>query len=270
MTARLLSDGSDGPTTPLLTRMKSFAAVSEFEERLIASLSSSIYPFELGGYLQNEDDSSLKPWIIASGWACRLRTLPDGRRQIFSFLLPGDTLGMGDDHSPLMTTSVLALTRLDLLDGSQLKDAIQDASDCPELRKACDIDLAMQEKWLLDHTVRLGRLTAYERIAHLLLELDYRLELAGLSDHGTFPLPITQAQFGDALGLSIVHVNRTLQELRRDRMIILKPGMATILDRERLQLISDFRPPQFTKQSGPDEDFVVPPPGRIAANAPST
>jgi hypothetical protein len=88
----------------------------------------------------------------------------------------------------------------------------------------------------------LGRQTAYERVAHFLLEVQRRLEIAGLGDGQRFPLPLTQEIMGDALGLSIVHVNRTLQQLRRERLIELRSGVTILLQRDLLASIANFQP----------------------------
>jgi CRP-like cAMP-binding protein len=88
--------------------------------------------------------------------------------------------------------------------------------------------------------VRLGQQTAYERVAHFLLELQRRLQIAGLGDSQRFPLPLTQEMLADSLGLSIVHVNRTLQHLRREKLIELRSGVAILLEPQTLSGICDY------------------------------
>jgi CRP-like cAMP-binding protein len=99
----------------------------------------------------------------------------------------------------------------------------------------------LEDALLLDHAVRLGRLTAFERVAHFLLELQQRLEIAGLGDRQRFPLPLTQEILADALGLSIVHVNRTLQQLRRTGLIELRSGVAILVQPDALAKLCDYR-----------------------------
>ncbi len=106
----------------------------------------------------------------------------------------------------------------------------------------------LDEASLLDHIVRLGRQTAYERMAHLLLELRWRLAEVGLGDERKFPLPLTQEVLADALGLSIVHVNRTLQQLRREGLLEMRAGFVELLKPDVLIATSDFRLPQPTRQ----------------------
>ncbi len=100
----------------------------------------------------------------------------------------------------------------------------------------------LEQVRLLDHVVRLGRQTAYERVAHLLLELYERARLLGDADGGRFSLPLTQEVLADALGLSVVHVNRVLQQLRRDGYVELRTGQARLLNLSALTRLCDFTP----------------------------
>jgi CRP-like cAMP-binding protein len=87
--------------------------------------------------------------------------------------------------------------------------------------------------------VRLGRQTAYERMAHLLLELHARLTEIGEARGDSFNLPVKQEVLADALGLSLVHVNRTLQQMRRDRLVDMRGAQMTFLDRGALEAAAD-------------------------------
>jgi len=234
-------------TASFLTRLRSIGPLTPFEEYFIDALHLSSHAFASGAQVYTEGDPVLKPWIVGTGWACQLRVLPDGRRQIISFFLPGDTIGLDETHSSSAQPTILALTDLRLLSAAKLAEAIGRKDETlPNILRACRMEIAERQAQLLDHVVRLGRLTALERMAHLLLELLGRAENAGLAHEGKFALPMTQLQLGEALGLSLVHVNRTMQQLRRDRLIELKPGRLTILDRERLELLSDFRKPALS------------------------
>lgn len=179
--------------------------------------------------------------LIVSGWACRQRSLPDGRRQIFGFLLPGDTVGLSLATRPLDELSTVAVTRVEVVDAVMLREilAVHDERHA-RLQSALTIMRRYQEQCLLDHIVRLGRQSAYERTCHFLLELRQRCRLAGLNDRERFPMPLTQEVLSDALGLSIVHLNRTLQQMKRERLIEVKTGAVTILDVDRMATIANF------------------------------
>ena len=100
----------------------------------------------------------------------------------------------------------------------------------------------MEQARLLDQLVRLGRSTASERVAHLLLEIADRLTLTGVGDERNFPFPPTQQVLADLLGLSMVHINRTLQQLRREKLIELKAGRFILLDRVGLIALAGYAP----------------------------
>lgn len=185
--------------------------------------------------------------VIASGWAGRQRVLSDGRRQIINFALAGDFVGALIHPDFFAQTPTVAITAVETLDMTPLRDAL--AAPDPRftgLRRACAILAAMDQALLLEHVIRLGRLTAYQRTGHLLLELHARMALAGLIAGWRFPMPLTQEVLADHLGLSIVHVNRTLQQLRRENMIELRVGWVTVLQPEALAIMSDFKLPAPT------------------------
>src|SRR5262249_34394101 len=149
--------------------------------------------------------SASLPRFVLSGWAACQRVLPDGRRQIFRFILPGDVFGL--DAGATAAWSVVALTSMELVQAEAAGAAAQ-SGEAPGIARALARARSIDDQMLLDHMVRLGQQTAYERVAHFLLELQRRLRIAGLGDAQRFPLPLTQEVLADALGLSIVHVNR--------------------------------------------------------------
>ena len=101
-----------------------------------------------------------------------------------------------------------------------------------------------EEAGLCDQVVRLGRQTAYERLVHLILELYERLQKVGLVDGDSFSIPLTQELLADALGLSVVHINRTLQQVRRDKLLEMQSGRVTLLQPDRMRLLADWADPQ--------------------------
>ncbi|CAN7251006.1 helix-turn-helix domain-containing protein [Phenylobacterium sp. LjRoot225] len=149
-----------------------------------------------------------------------MRILPDGRRQIFAFHLPGDVAsfsGVSDvgDRGLVALTNVEIADAIALVAGERASASVADA-----VRRG--------EDRLFDHIVRIGRLTARERVLNLLFELHDRLEVIGLVKAGAFRLPLTQEVFADALGLSVVHINRTLQRLQREGFLTIGRGMVTL------------------------------------------
>ncbi|KMO12495.1 Crp/Fnr family transcriptional regulator [Methylobacterium platani] len=179
--------------------------------------------------------------LIVDGWACRYKTLEDGRRQIIAYLLPGDLCDHNVsvlremDHSIGTVTAVTlaeipAETMRQLTSGpARLSQAL-----CWESMVAA----AIQREW----TVNIGQRTAFERLGHLLCELYVRLRTVGLVQGNTCELPLTQAEIADTIGLSVVHVNRTLQELRSVGLISLRGRELTIHRLDALQRAVQFNP----------------------------
>lgn len=170
--------------------------------------------------------SSGRTHLVLSGWACQLRILADGRRQIFAFLLAGDPIqaaGPEVSGERLLT----ALTRVETLDLTTLLKQ-EEAEGRFDLRAVLARAMEQRRERLFNHVVRLGRLDALERVTDLLLELRDRLYEMGQVKDETFRLPLTQENIADALGLSVVHVNRTLQQLRRQGLISQRAGVVTL------------------------------------------
>jgi CRP-like cAMP-binding protein len=97
--------------------------------------------------------------------------------------------------------------------------------------------------------MRVGRQTAFERTAHFILEIRERLGLVGLAGESSVSIPLTQEIMADALGLSVVHLNRTLQQLRRNQLIEFKSGLVKLLQPERLGEIANFRTPRVVQDT---------------------
>ena len=152
---------------------------------------------------------------ILSGWACRQRLLPDGRRQILSFYLPGDVLLAPVAGHWIDQTAIAALTQTGAIHfpgacrGGQ--EPMHDG-----VRQLLQKSGAVEASRLLEQVIRLGYKNASDRLMHLLFDFDRRLAAVGLSDHHGFCMPLKQSVLADALGLSVVHINRVLQKLRRD------------------------------------------------------
>jgi CRP-like cAMP-binding protein len=177
--------------------------------------------------LLHEGRSIRERLLILRGWAARMRVLEDGRRQIMSFLLPGDLVGNCRHPCPVAVSVVATLTDVEFC-------AAPDAERLPCLAEAYAISGAMEEAYLLAQITRLGRLNAEERLTDLLLELLERLERCGLASHQSFDFPLTQEVLADMTGLTPVHVNRMIQLLRRQGAITLKGGRLTIAGAEML------------------------------------
>lgn len=151
------------------------------------------------------------------------RSPAGGRRQILSFLLPGDLIGVCNQPSPLAVSTVTAITEIGVC-------PLPPACEAPALAQAYTMSLALESAYLLDQIARLGRLSAQERIYSLLLEIHERLQLNGMAEAGAFDVPLTQEMMADALGLTSVHVNRMLQIARRQGDLQWRNGRVKLIN----------------------------------------
>lgn len=224
-----------------LRKLEQFTKLSHDDRQALESAAGKRRTIAKHSDLINEGDDPHHVNLILDGWACRYKQLDDGRRQIISFFVPGD---LCDSHVYIlreMDHSIVALTPVRLAEISRAT-LERMADDNGRVMKALWWDtlvtVAVQREW----TVNLGQRTALERLGHLFCELFLRLRGVGLTDGTTCDLPLTQVELADALGLSNVHINRTLQELRRAGLIVLRGGRLTIPDFDALQRVSLFNP----------------------------
>jgi CRP-like cAMP-binding protein len=231
----------------IIRRLSQCADLAPEEVELLRSLSETPERLPAGTELIAQGERLEHPRLLLAGWACRQRYLSDGRRQIFDFILPGDLYGLCLRPQAVALCNAVTLTRATVSNASALGDAVITHPDAyPGLTTATLMSASTDEAYLLNQMVRIGRQTAYERVAHLILELHHRLKTVGIATDDYMPLPLTQEIIADALGLSIVHLNRTLQQLRRDGVLEVKGGAGRILDAGKLRNIADFHAPHVS------------------------
>jgi CRP-like cAMP-binding protein len=179
--------------------------------------------------------------VILEGLACRQKIMASGERQITAFHLSGDFC---DLHTYMLKTipdSVVAITpcRVGLVPHERLDAITSEFRRIAHLLwKSTLIDAAIYRRWL----VCLGCQSARSRLAHLFCEFYLRLQLIGASDGFDCPLPATQADLGDAMGMSLVHTNKTCAQLRREGLVTFYNRMFTIHDWDRLREVGQFDP----------------------------
>lgn len=180
------------------------------------------------------------PWagrtLVLAGWGAMVRGFHDGRRQILTVILPGDVIAWGDEDDRGAVTQFVAITDMAVCRAP----VPQDGDD--GLARAYARSAALLNGQLLRQVARLGRLSAQDRLIDWLLDLNDRLALAGLADNGGFPLPLTQEMIADVLGLTSVHVNRTLQSLRKEGLVERSAGRIRLADPARLARLVDYTP----------------------------
>jgi CRP-like cAMP-binding protein len=179
--------------------------------------------------------------ILLRGWMARAKDLPNGQRQFEELHVPGDFTDLHSFTLKRLDHDVVSITasELAMVPHERLREMTE---RLPHLTRvywfATNLDAAVHREW----TLSLGRRTAMSRMAHLFCELFVRLEVVGLTNGQSYDFPLTQNELAETLGLTSVHVNRTLQELRRMGLIEVADRRVTILDADGLKSVAEFDP----------------------------
>lgn len=222
------------------TRLARLRFVSDQERVALARAPVTVRSLTAGDELIREDSSPENLYLLTAGWAYRYLTTRNGSRQIPALIVPGGICNLDNLLFERSDFGVRALTKATVLVLPR-EQAVSLAANHPGVGRAFTW-LALAENAILGQwAVGLGRRSATERLAHLLCELSIRLG-AGDAGEVSFELPLTQELIADTLGLTAVHVNRTLQQLRADGLVVTAGRMVTIPDLGRLQALADFDP----------------------------
>ena len=248
----LTTGGTSG--NPLIRKLSHFAPLSASDCTILDDLASKQERIAADVDIVAEGMAPRSVFVILEGMAVRYRGLSDGGRQIMTFLIPGDLCDMhvflarAMDHSigTITPVRIAAISRERMMDVFTLH---------PRISAALWWSSMQEEAMLRERIVSLGRRDARARIAYLLCELLWRHTAVGLNRNGTFPLPLTQTELGDTLGLTPVHVNRILKEFRSYRLIAIEQRMINLLDVPGLQRIADFTE-DYLQLRGVSEEVV--------------
>lgn len=230
-------------SSPLTRKLSVFTTLDGHERALLADLESDTMHLRQGQELLTRGGAIKHVQVIRDGWAMRTKTLADGRRQVIDVVLPGDLIGFYGHVAPVAEDNVSALTPI-IVASFPTERMMELFADFPRLASSMAWLAAREDQILAERLVSMGRRSAYERLAHLFLELWERLRIRGLAGNGRLPVPLTQSTLGDALGLSVVHINRTLGQLARNGLIEVKrrDRMLVILNHEGLKQAAGFEP----------------------------
>ncbi len=220
-------------------KLRHGAWIDEDDERSLRALSEGVRRVHARGDIQREGATPRFLTLVLEGWACTYRDLENGQRQILSILLPGDLAEPFGILPDFADHSIGAVTQVTL--AQIAPDLIRTtARASPRIEQALWWDLLVTIAIEREHAVSLGRRTASERLGHLFCELHLRQTLVGLAEGSTCDLPLTQSELADLLGLSAVHVNRSIQDLRGRGLISLRNRKLIIHDLEELRDLSFF------------------------------
>jgi CRP-like cAMP-binding protein len=225
----------------LIRKLQSVADLSPEDERAVFSLPMTVKTMAQDQDVVRVGDRPSECCLVIDGFVCRYDLLGGGKRQILSFHIPGDIPDLQSLFLEVMDHSrcTLVPSKLAFIPHDDLRRLLRSRPGLAAVFwRDTLIDAAVFREWM----VGLGRRDAYQRVAHLLCEMLVRLRAVGQArDHG-YDFPITQAEFGDALGLSTVHVNRTLQDLRGGGLIESRGHIHTICDWDGLKRAAEFDP----------------------------
>jgi CRP-like cAMP-binding protein len=240
----------EGVLTPLVLRL---AALDSFDAKAlgaIRSLGLQMARTAPDHDIVHECRPQKEVTVLLSGLAYRGKTLADGSRQMSGLLLPGDICDFSFLSSIRSTQSVTTLVP-SLIARFPVASLLSVARDHGAYLRAMLRAAALDNSIAQEHMIRLSARDARQRMSHWLCEIAVRLDVVHQKTAaGGYIMPLTQSQIGELLGLSAVHVNRTLQTLRRENLVKFSNGVLTILDRAGLETVAGFQPGYLNPTDG--------------------
>jgi len=226
-------------TSPLVHKLNRFVSLNPRELASLAELEARRRPIPAHTELVHERQTGHHAFILHDGWACAYKLLPDGGRQVIDFSIPGDVMGLRSvllrtsDHSFAAVSDIVVAE----VSARQMMDTFE---RMPRLGAAMLWAASRDEAMVVEHLVNVGRRSALVRTAHLLLELGMRLQLVGHGSESGFACPLNQYLLADALGLTAIHVNRVLRQLRERNLVTFREGRVTFHDLAGLRALAEY------------------------------
>ena len=225
----------------LVVKLNSIASLSDEDQAAVRQVPVQVVEFGADQDVVRMGDRPTRCCLVMRGFAAMYKLSDGGDRQISAFQIPGDVPDLHSLHLKELDSSIATLTPCrigflrheDLIDLCERRPRVAHA-----LWRNTLIDAAILREWLGN----IGQRPAFSRLAHLLCEILVRMSAMGLAVGDECDFPITQTELADATGMSPVHVNRTLQELRALGLIQLRDNRLSVLDRAQLMRVADFNP----------------------------
>jgi CRP-like cAMP-binding protein len=233
--------GADQNSSPIIRNLDSTFRLSDQERTALEDLPMQIQAIRADQDIVREGDRPSRCFALLDGYTATYKMTGDGKRQIHSWHIPGDIPDLQSLHLRVLDNSVVTLTpcRVGFIQHEVLRELCRKQPRIMEaFWRQTLIDAAIFRDWMTN----IGRREAYSRMAHIICEWIVRMRAVGLVQDHTCDLPMTQGELADAMGVSTVHVNRVLQELRGDGLITLKGSRLEVLDWEQLKQAGDFDP----------------------------
>ena len=226
---------------PLIRKLESIFTLANDERQALMSLPMRVMAFRENQDIVREGDRPSRSCLLLSGFACSYKLTAAGKRQIVSFGIAGDIPDLQSLHLKVLDTGVSTISpcSVGFIQHEDLHDLCR---RWPRIAAAfwreTLVDAAIFREWVAN----VGRREGYTRMAHILCELMVRLKAVGLAEDHACDLPITQGEFADALGMTTVHVNRMMQQLRAAGLIESRGTRITVPDWDRLKEAGEFEP----------------------------
>ncbi len=219
----------------IVNQFRKFADLNEHEVNLLKALEKDHREYAADQPLAIEGGKAERFFTLRSGWACAMRTLTDGQRQVLDIFLPGQILGLREVGFDYNLCEFRTLTKVTAcpFPRQRLTEIFDQA---PRLTDLFFLILAREQSMLIERVINIGRRNAVERLAHFIVEMKVRLNVST----DKFELPMNQTIIGDTLSLSSVHVSRTFKTLKDEGLLEAVNGQIHILDLEGLIDISGF------------------------------
>lgn len=224
-----------------MRKLAHFFPLDPEERRVLNALADRTRPVRPNVDIMVDGEPCPYLFLVQNGWLARYKSLRDGRRQIVNFILPGDVCDFGSLVFKKSAQTVTTITPVSLTE-IEPAEAFDLFARLPRMAIALTWSAAQEASIFSEHLVNIGRRSALERLAHIILELQRRLSAVGLATEAGFEFPLTQAMLADALGLTSVHVSRTMRRLREAGAVRLAGQTLSILDIHRLRAIAGFTP----------------------------
>ena len=218
---------------PLSRKLAAFVSLTPHELSVLDALHARRRRFDAGHELMREGQKEHPAFILTAGWSFSYKRLPDGSRQVTDFQVPGDVLGL---HSLLLQTADCGIRTVTDVDVSEVSsgELLHAMDKSPRLTAAVLWMVSREAAIVSERLVDLGRRDAKARIAHLLLEIGARLSVVGMASPTGYCCPLSQYLLADALGLTAIHLNRVLRQLREADVLTFRKGVVEFVNLDAL------------------------------------
>ena len=226
-------------TNMFIRKLNSLADLSAADIAALEQVTANPREYQPRQDMIREGDETGPMFVVLEGWACRYKILPNGTRQIMAFLMPGDACDLHIKLLDEMDHSIQAITKakVSTVSRDEMERMIDNHRNIAKAMYSAQlVDEGIMRAWI----VSMGRRNSTERVAHLMCELYLRAVTLGMTDGDEFALPLSQLVLADALGMTAVHINRILKDLRLAGTMSLKRGSVNILDPVKLVQIAGF------------------------------